>query len=94
MEIVQNLAADQGGETFEWASTPEARTRLWTARHNACFVGIQSRPGCKAITTDTCVLISHLANAPLDSVTEAEQSSAGPTFWSAMLATATFTWVI
>jgi len=74
VEIVQNLAADQGGQTFEWASTPEERTRLWTARHNAYFAGIQSRPGCRAITTDTCVPISHLADALLDSVTEAEQS--------------------
>ena len=74
VEIVQNLAADQGGQTFEWASTPEARTRLWTARHNAYFAGIQSRPGCKAITTDTCVPISHLAEALLDSVLEAEES--------------------
>jgi len=39
-------------------NTPEERTRLWTARHNAYFAGIQSRPGCKAITTDTCVPIS------------------------------------
>ena len=74
VEIVQGLAADQGGEAFEWASTPEARTRLWTARHNAYFAGIQSRPGCKAITTDTCVPISHLADALLDSVLEAEES--------------------
>jgi D-lactate dehydrogenase (cytochrome) len=72
--IVQDLAADQGGQAFEWASTPEERTRLWTARHNAYFAGIQSRPGCKAITTDTCVPISHLADALLDSVLEAEQS--------------------
>ncbi len=74
VELVQNLATEQGGQTFEWASTHEARTKLWTARHNAYFAGIQSRPGCKAITTDTCVPISHLADALLDSVTEAEQS--------------------
>jgi D-lactate dehydrogenase (cytochrome) len=57
---------------FEWAETPEARTRLWTARHNAYFAGIQSRPGCRAITTDTCVPISRLADALLDSVSEAK----------------------
>jgi D-lactate dehydrogenase (cytochrome) len=74
VEIVQALAADQQGEAFEWANTPEERTRLWTARHNAYFAGIQSRPGCKAITTDTCVPISQLAEALLDSVLEAEQS--------------------
>jgi D-lactate dehydrogenase (cytochrome) len=71
---VQAIAAEFGGQAFEWASTPEARTKLWTARHNAYFAGIQSRPGCRAITTDTCVPISHLARALLDSVAEAEQS--------------------
>jgi D-lactate dehydrogenase (cytochrome) len=74
VETVQSIAADFGGQTFEWAATPEERTKLWTARHNAYFAGVQSRPGCKAITTDTCVPISHLADALLDSVTEAEQS--------------------
>jgi D-lactate dehydrogenase (cytochrome) len=47
---------------------------LWTARHNAYFAGVQSRPGCRAITTDTCVPISKLAQALLDSVTEAEDA--------------------
>ena len=71
---VQSIATDLGGETFEWAQTPEERTRLWTARHNAYFAGIQSRPGCRAITTDTCVPISRLADALLDSVTEANEA--------------------
>jgi D-lactate dehydrogenase (cytochrome) len=74
VETVQAIATEFGGQTFEWAHTPEERTRLWTARHNAYFAGIQSRPGCKAITTDTCVPISHLADALLDSVTEAQNS--------------------
>ena len=74
VETVQSIAADHGGQAFEWAATPEERTRLWTARHNAYFAGVQSRPGCKAITTDTCVPISHLADALLDSVTEAQAS--------------------
>jgi D-lactate dehydrogenase (cytochrome) len=71
---VQSIASDFGGETFEWAHTPEERTRLWTARHNAYFAGVQSRPGCRAITTDTCVPISRLADALLDSVTEAQEA--------------------
>ncbi len=74
VETVQAIASDFGGQTFEWASTPEARTKLWTARHNAYYAGIQSRPGCKVITTDTCVPISKLADALLDSVTEAQAS--------------------
>jgi D-lactate dehydrogenase (cytochrome) len=74
VETVQAIATDNNGQAFEWAATPEDRTRLWTARHNAYFAGVQSRPGCKAITTDTCVPISHLADALLDSVIEAQEA--------------------
>jgi D-lactate dehydrogenase (cytochrome) len=63
-----------GGESFEWATTPEERTRLWTARHNAFFAALQTRPGCKAITTDACVPISKLADCMLDSIAEADAS--------------------
>jgi D-lactate dehydrogenase (cytochrome) len=73
-ELVQELANDQGGKAFEWANTPEERTRLWTARHNAYFAAIQSKPGCRAISTDTCVPISRLADCLLDSVAEADAS--------------------
>jgi D-lactate dehydrogenase (cytochrome) len=73
-QTVQEIASDSGGQAFEWATTPEDRTRLWTARHNAYFAAIQSRPGCRAISTDTCVPISKLADCLLDSVTEADTS--------------------
>jgi D-lactate dehydrogenase (cytochrome) len=73
-ELVQEIAQEHGGNAFEWATTPEERTRLWTARHNAYFAAIQSRPGCRAISTDTCVPISRLADCLLDSVKEAEES--------------------
>jgi len=73
-ETVQEIAADHGGNAFEWATTPEERTRLWTARHNAYFAAIQSKPGCRAISTDTCVPISRLADCLLDSVKEADAS--------------------
>ena len=71
---VQEIAAEHDGNAFEWAETPEERTRLWTARHNAYFAAVQSRPGCKVISTDTCVPISRLADCLLDSVAEAEAS--------------------
>ena len=73
-ETVQEIASEFGGNAFEWATTPEERTRLWTARHNAYFAAIQSRPGCRAISTDTCVPISRLADCLLDSVSEADAS--------------------
>ena len=62
-KAVQQLATDNGGADFEWASRPEDRTRLWNARHNAYFACLQQRPGCKAISTDTCVPISRLAES-------------------------------
>ena len=73
-ETVQAIASDNKGQAFEWATTPEERTRLWTARHNAYFAAIQSKPGCRAISTDTCVPISRLADCLLDSVAEADAS--------------------
>jgi D-lactate dehydrogenase (cytochrome) len=73
-ELVQEIASSHNGNAFEWASTPEERTRLWTARHNAYFAAIQSKPGCRAISTDTCVPISRLADCLLESVAEADAS--------------------
>ena len=72
--LVQEIASEQGGQAFEWATTPEERTRLWTARHNVYFAAIQSRAGCRIISTDTCVPISRLADCLLDSVAEADAS--------------------
>ena len=73
-ELVQDIATEFGGTAFNWASTPEARTKLWTARHNAYFAAVQSRPGCRVITTDTCVPISRLADCLLETVYEADAS--------------------
>lgn len=62
-EQVQAIAHDVGGMDFVWATRPEDRNRLWNARHNALFAAVQSRPGCRAISTDTCVPISRLAES-------------------------------
>ena len=74
-ELVQEIASNHGSAAFEWASTPEERTRLWAARHSAYFAAIQSRPGCRAISTDTCVPISRLADCLLDSIAEVDATS-------------------
>ena len=62
-EVVQALAREHGGQDFQWATQPEDRTRLWEARHKAYFACLQVRPGCRAISTDTCVPISRLADS-------------------------------
>ena len=73
-EMVQDIANEFGGQSFEWAERPEDRTRLFTARHNAYFAAVASVPGCRCITTDACVPISRLADALLECVTEADAS--------------------
>ena len=78
-QTVQEVASEFGGEAFEWASTPEERTRLWTARHQAYFASLQSRPGCRSLSTDTCVPISRLAESINESVAEA--AAAGLPYW-------------
>ncbi|MFC5430051.1 FAD-binding oxidoreductase [Paraburkholderia denitrificans] len=67
---VQEIAAHNGGEGFEWATRPEERSRLWNARHNAYFAMLQLQPGCRAVTTDVCVPISRLAECVIE--TEAD----------------------
>jgi D-lactate dehydrogenase (cytochrome) len=60
-EAVQEIARDNGGKDFVWATRPEERTQLWEARHHAYFAGLQIRPGSRAVSTDVCVPISRLA---------------------------------
>jgi D-lactate dehydrogenase (cytochrome) len=76
---VQEIARGHGGADFDWARTPEERTRLWKARHESYFAALQMRPGCRCQSTDTCVPISRLAESINESVAEAEAS--GIPYW-------------
>ena len=78
-ETVQAIAREHGGNDFEWARTPEERTRLWTARHQAYFAALQTRAGCRCQSTDTCVPISRLADIINASIVDAEAS--GIPYW-------------
>ena len=55
------IAREHGATGFDWATKPEDRTRLWTARHNAYYAARASRPGSNGWITDACVPISRLA---------------------------------
>jgi D-lactate dehydrogenase (cytochrome) len=74
VNTVQEIAKDNNGEDFQWAATPEERTKLWAARHNAYFAGLQMKPGCRSVTTDTCVPISRLADCLLQTIDEVQAS--------------------
>jgi D-lactate dehydrogenase (cytochrome) len=74
-QSVQDITREHGGQDFQWAEHPEDRNRLWTARHNAYFAGLQLRPGCRSSTTDVCVPISRLAECVLETARELDQAS-------------------
>ena len=74
-ETVQQLAADNGGSEFRWATTTEDRARLWRARHNTLFAALALRPGSKAWVTDVCVPISTLAECILDTRRDLQAST-------------------
>jgi D-lactate dehydrogenase (cytochrome) len=74
ISAVNAIAREHHGSDFEWAHTPEERSKLWTARHHAYFAALQSHPGKRVISTDTCVPISRLADCLLQSVEEANAS--------------------
>jgi D-lactate dehydrogenase (cytochrome) len=60
--VVAAVAAEHGGQDFDWATRLEDRERLWQARHNAHYAGLALRPGCRSWATDVCVPISRLAD--------------------------------
>lgn len=74
-QTVQEITQDNGGMDFEWAHRPEDRSRLWTARHNAYFAGLQLRPGCRSNTTDVCVPISRLADCVSQTAADLDTAS-------------------
>jgi len=74
-ELVQQLARENGGLDFQWATRPEDRNRLWEARHNAYFAALQLKPGARAISTDVCVPISRLAECISETARDLERAS-------------------
>ena len=52
---LRGIVEDYGGSGFEWATTPEDRTRLWRARHDAFWAVKAQWPGTDLLATDVCV---------------------------------------
>jgi D-lactate dehydrogenase (cytochrome) len=74
-ELVQEIARERGGEGFQWATKPEDRNRLWAARHQAYFAGLQLRPGARAVSTDVCVPISRLTACMVETAADIATAS-------------------
>jgi D-lactate dehydrogenase (cytochrome) len=74
-KAVQELARDNGGLDFQWATRPEERSRLWEARHHAYFACLQLKPGSRALSTDVCVPISRLAECVTETAKDIEKAS-------------------
>lgn len=62
---VEAIARENGGSGYEWATTPEARSQLWQARHDVWWAALALRPGSEGIPTDACVPLSRLSEAAL-----------------------------
>jgi D-lactate dehydrogenase (cytochrome) len=74
-DIVKAIAAEHGGDDFRWATTPEARSKLWQARHDAYYAALALRPGSKGWPTDVCVPISRLAECIAETKDDLAQST-------------------
>jgi D-lactate dehydrogenase (cytochrome) len=64
-EQLSAICEENRGNAFQWAIKPEARAKLWEARHNSYYAGLALAPGKRGIVTDVCVPISRLADCIL-----------------------------
>ncbi|WP_443750128.1 FAD-binding oxidoreductase [Asticcacaulis solisilvae] len=62
-ELAASIAADNGGQGFQWATATEDRSRLWKARHQAYFASKALKPGAVVWSSDICVPLSALDEA-------------------------------
>ena len=63
LALVQAIAADEGASAVVHERDPDARARLWQARHDVAHALAARFPGTKERTTDVCVPLTELAAA-------------------------------
>ena len=61
--LLRQLAAEEGAVEIVDERDPDARARLWQARHDVTYAMAASAPGRKEWSTDTCVPVSELPGA-------------------------------
>ena len=63
LELVQAIATAEGATEIITERNPDARARLWKARHEAANATAAAFPGTKERATDVCVPLTELAGA-------------------------------
>ena len=63
LETVRDLAAGEGVLELVVERDPDARSRLWAARHASAYASAAAAPGKSSRSTDICVPLSELAGA-------------------------------
>jgi D-lactate dehydrogenase (cytochrome) len=63
LELVLALAEEEGAVEIVHERDPDARARLWSARHNAAYSWAQIWPGSRHCSTDVCVPLAELPAA-------------------------------
>jgi D-lactate dehydrogenase (cytochrome) len=63
LELVQELARAEGATEIVHEQDPDARARLWRARHDAAHAAAAFAPGTRERTTDVCVPLTELPGA-------------------------------
>lgn len=63
IDRARTVILSHGGVNPSFATSPEQRTQLWRARHQAYYAARALRPGWNCIVSDVCVPISTLADA-------------------------------
>ena len=68
------IAQGWNAESWDWATDPEARARLWRARHDGFWANCAIKPGARIVSTDCVVPISRLAEVILGAREDIEAS--------------------